>query len=101
MQVIKGMPEGNLRELDWAIEFSEAYERLQFKPSTSGEKLLAMARKSSSTRALFGVKRMAELERRFNIEVGDFSVEIMAPEELLEAMKAKCNQNEAQEEEKN
>jgi hypothetical protein len=50
-----------------------------------------MARKSSSTRALLGEKRMAELERRFNIEVGDFSVEIMAPEELLEAMKAKCN----------
>jgi hypothetical protein len=52
---------------------------------------LAIARRSSTTRALIGEKRMEELERCFDIDVGDFSVEIVAPEELLEAMKARCN----------
>jgi hypothetical protein len=53
-----------------------------------------MARRSSTARALIDEKRMEELERCFNIDVGDFSVEIVAPEELLEAMKARCNHSE-------
>jgi hypothetical protein len=91
MEVIKGLSDNNLREFSEAIEFSEAYKSLRIKPSASSERLLGMARRSSSTRALIGEKRMEELERRFKIVVGDYSFEILAPEQLLEEMKARCN----------
>jgi hypothetical protein len=101
MEVIKGLSDNNLREFSEAIEFSEAYKSLRIKPSAFSETLLGMARRSSSTRALIGEKRMEELERRFNIVVGDYSVDVLAPLQLLGEMKAMCNENEAEEEEKN
>jgi hypothetical protein len=46
--------------------------------------LLGMARRNSSTRALVGEKKMDELERCFNIVVGDYIVEVLAPLQLME-----------------
>jgi hypothetical protein len=50
-----------------------------------------MARRSSSTRALIGEKRMEELERCFDIVVGDYSAEVLTPLRLLGEMKTMCN----------
>ena len=44
---------------------------------------MTIARKSSTTRALIGERRMAQLERTFDFVDGDYSVEILAPKELM------------------
>ena len=52
--------------------------------------MLAMARRSSIVRTLIGKQRMAQLYRTFDFVDGDYSVEILAPKELMTEMQARC-----------
>jgi hypothetical protein len=90
LKLTEKLPKDSLGTFDLAIQFAEVYERLRLKPAASRERLLAMARRSSIARTLIGEQRMAQLYRTFDFVDGDYSVEVLAPEELVAEMQARC-----------